>query len=62
MGAIKEARIDAKLDAADENASAEADADEPGTGKATAPGQLKEDTVDTGDQDSITLPNGKIKN
>lgn len=62
MGAIKEARIDAKLDAADEDASAEADADAPGEGKATAPGQLKKDIVNTGDQNSTTLPNGKSKN
>lgn len=58
MKAIKDARIDA----ADEDASAEADADAPGEGKATAPGQLKKDIVNTGDQNSTTLPNGKIKN
>jgi len=58
MKAIKDARIDA----ADEDASAEADADAPGEGKATAPGQLKKDIVNTGDQNLTTLPNGKSKN
>jgi hypothetical protein len=56
MKAIKDARIDA----ADEDASAEDDADEPGIGKANAPGQLKKAAIDDDDQD-LTLPNGSGK-
>lgn len=61
MKAIKAARKDAKLDAANANDSEKEDVNEPGKGKANAPGQqLKTGTDDVDDQDS-TLPNGKIK-
>jgi hypothetical protein len=60
MKAIKAARTDAKLDA-NLNDSEGEDVDEPGKGKANAPGQqLKAGTDDVDNQDS-TLPNGKIK-
>jgi len=59
MKAIKEARTEAKIDAANTNNSEENDADEPGKGTANVPDQqMKADTEDVDDQDS-NLPKGK---
>ncbi len=62
MKAIKKIKVEDQADLKDDHDADDDDDDvTPGHGKAKAPGQLKKSNIENDDQQTVYLPNGKIK-